>query len=244
MLRCGMRLSTTSINSSHSIASASRIINTREFASASRKPTVSKSKGHEILSPSASAKQHSDLTSFLDYAKRVGLDEKSSTFTGTRYEYLVAERLARYGFSLTRVGGASDFGIDLVGDWTMPSTSQSVRVLVQCKAGDQKAGPHFIRELEGSFVGAPPGWRGPGVLGLLVTERPATKGVRDALGRSRCPMAYFCCSGDGVVKQMQWNQRAEEEGLEGIDVALRRGGEGEDDDVVLVKNGEPLPIVE
>jgi hypothetical protein len=217
----------------------------REFASASRKPAASKSKpkGHEIY-PSASATQHSDLNSFLEYAKRVSLDEKSTTFTGTRYEYLVAERLARYGFSLKRVGGASDFGIDLLGDWTIPSTSQTVRVFIQCKGGYQKTGPHFIRELEGSFVGAPPGWRGSGVLGLLVTERRATKGVRDALGRSRSPMGYFCCTADGVVKQMQWNQRAEEEGLVGVDVALKRGSEEGEDEVVLVKNGEPLPLVE
>ncbi|KAL7921118.1 hypothetical protein ACQKWADRAFT_321616 [Trichoderma austrokoningii] len=190
---------------------------------------------------------HSDLASFLAHAKRTGLDEASTTFTGTRYEYLVAERLARYGFTLTRIGGASDCGIDLVGHWAVPATTpaKTLRVLVQCKAGTRAAGPHFIRELEGSFVGAPPGWRGSGVLGLLVTERQTTKGVREALARSREPMAYVCCTAGGVVRQMQWNQRAEEEGLEGVDVALRRGvGEEEEDEIVLMKGGLPLPMVE
>ncbi|KAK1252881.1 hypothetical protein MKX08_004068 [Trichoderma sp. CBMAI-0020] len=219
-----------------------RLINTftRDFASASRKSTTPLSRSRTLETP-----QHWDLASFLAYAKRTGLDETSPTFTGTRYEYLVAERLARYGFSLRRVGGASDFGIDLVGDWTIPSTAKSLRVLVQCKAGSRsKAGPQFIRELDGSFVGAPPGWRGSRVLGLLVTEKQATDGVRDALTKSRSAMAYFCCTGrEGVVKQMHWNQRADEEGLEGIDVALRRAGE-EEDEIVLVKDGLPLPIVE
>ncbi|KAL7784904.1 hypothetical protein V8C37DRAFT_395070 [Trichoderma ceciliae] len=243
MLRCGITFNSTGINRNRLITTAIRVI-TREFASASRKPAASKSKPRQIY-PSASATQHSDLNSFLDYANHIGLDEKSTTFAGTRYEYLIAQRLARYGFSLKRVGGASDFGIDLLGDWTIPSTCQPVKVLVQCKAGVQRTGPHFIRELEGSFGSAPPGWRGPGVLGLLVTERKATKGVRGALGRSQFPMGYFCCSGDGVVKQMLWNQRAEEEGLEGVDVGLRSWGSGEEDsEVVLIKGGEPLPFVE
>ncbi|RFU73158.1 hypothetical protein TARUN_9097 [Trichoderma arundinaceum] len=242
MLRRGVNFNFRDISWNRPVANASRVI-TREFASASRKPAASKSNAREVY-PSGSTKQHSNLASFLEYAKRAGLDEKSTFFTGTRYEYLVAERLARYGFSLQRVGGASDFGIDLLGHWTIPSTSQTVRVLVQCKAGAHKKGPHFIRELEGSFVGAPPGWRGSGVLGLMVAEREATKGVRDAVGRSNLPMGYFCCSRDGVVRQMLWNQRAEEEGLEGIGVGLRRGSGEKDSEVVLMKNGEPLPFVE
>lgn len=235
MRHWNVKLGTINNNQNH------RIINTftRAFASASRKSPTPTSK-----SKSLETSQHSDLASFLAHAKRTGLDETSPTFTGTRYEYLVAERLARYGFSLTRVGGASDFGIDLVGDWTIPSTSRTLRVLVQCKAGS-RVGPQFIRELEGSFVGAPPGWRGSRVLGLLVTEKQTTKGVRNALTRSRSAMAYVCCTGEeGVVKQMQWNQRADEEGLEGIDVALRRAGEEEEDEIVLMKDGLPLPIVE
>lgn len=239
MLRHGIISNPTGIIWNHATANVSRMI-VREFASATSKPS---SKLHGIY-PLASTRLHSDLDSFLEHSKRRGLDEKSTVFTGTRYEYLVAERLARYGFSLRRIGGASDFGIDLVGDWTVPSTSRTIRVLIQCKGGDQKAGPHLIRELEGSFVGAPPGWRGAGVLGLLVTESRATKGMRDALARAPVPMGYFCCSGAGVVRQMLWNQRAEDQGLEGVDVALRRGGDEQDsDEVMLVKDGEPLPFV-
>lgn len=217
------------------------VINTFTRSFASRKstpPSAPPSTPSSTLAKSKSL-EHSDLASFLAHAKRTGLDEASTTFTGTRYEYLVAERLARYGFSLTRVGGASDLGIDLLGHWTVPSTATTLRVLVQCKAGS-RAGPHFIRELEGSFAGAPPGWRGPAVLALLVTERQTTKGVRDALARSRAAMAYVCCTAEGVVRQMQWNQRADDEGLEGVGVALRRG---DDEEIVLVKDGLPLPVV-
>ncbi|KAK1256213.1 hypothetical protein MKX07_008472 [Trichoderma sp. CBMAI-0711] len=186
--------------------------------------------------------QHSDLASYLDDAKRRGLDEKSTLFTGTRYEYLVASRLARYGFSLTRVGRTSDYGIDLIGEWTIPSSSSSsasppaikIRVLIQCKGGGgQRIGPHLIRELEGSFAGAPPGWRGGGVLGLLGQQQQQQE--KEEKGEEE--------GGGGKVRQMLWNRRAEELGLEGVGVGVRRGGGGEGDEVVLVRNGEPVPFV-
>lgn len=248
MPRYGILSNVTSIIRSHATVKVPRMMPAvRGFASATTS-TKSKPKQHNSSSSSPLASltpQHSDLESFLEDAKRRGLDEKSPIFTGTRYEYLVAERLARYGFSLRRIGGASDFGVDLVGEWTVPSsTTPAIKVLVQCKGGIQRVGPHMIRELEGSFAGAPAGWRGQGVLGLLVAEKTATKGMRDALGRAGMPMGYFCCEGeDGVVSQMLWNQRADEGGLEGVDVALRRGGGKDVGEVVLVKNGEPLPFV-
>ncbi|KAJ7721958.1 hypothetical protein DFH07DRAFT_760221 [Mycena maculata] len=64
--------------------------------------------------------------------------------------------------SLRRVGGKSDGGIDLMGWWWLPpaeSEPQNVpdalpprrrlRVLAQCKAEKKKAGPHYVREMEG-----------------------------------------------------------------------------------------------
>lgn len=196
-----------------------------------------------LIYPSPPTSQHSDLATFLAYAKRSGLNPKSTVYVGTHYEYTTAESLSRYGFSLQRIGGSSDYGTDLLGEWTPPSTSQSLRVLLQCKGGTQKTGPHHVRELEGAFAGAPVGWRGAGVLGLLVSERDATKGVRDALGRSRWPMGYICCSREGLVKQMLWNQQAEEHGLEGFGVVLKRYDENKDPELVLSRNGSILPIL-
>ncbi|CAH0048648.1 unnamed protein product [Clonostachys solani] len=213
---------------------------TRWFCAA--KPRLSE----KLLYPeNRTASHHRDLPTFLAYAKRSGLDEKSTVFVGTHYEYTIAAALSRYGFSLKRVGGASDCGVDLLGTWTPPKTKRAMKTLVQCKAGAQRAGPNLIRELEGAFVGAPVGWRGSGVLGLLVSERPATKGVRESMGRSRWPMGYLCCSREGVLKQMIWNHRAEEEGLEGFDVATRHvdGQEGEEE-LILLRNGVVLPLLD
>ncbi|KAG6041016.1 hypothetical protein E4U41_006211 [Claviceps citrina] len=206
-----------------------------------RKPR--KQAADKLTHPDAPSPHHSDLASFLSYAKRTGLDEKSTVFVGTHYEYTVARSLLRYGFLLKRIGGASDYGTDLVGNWTLPaaaaSSPLSMRVLVQCKAGSQRVGPRHVRELEGAFVGAPVGWRGVGVLGVLVSECAATKGVRESLGRSRWPMLSMCCSREGTVSQMLWNQRAQELGLEAYGVSVRHGGLG---DVVLMHSGRAIPL--
>lgn len=172
----------------------------------------------ELAYPNSPSSNHNDLPTFLDYASRIDLDPKSTTYVGTHYEYTVGSSLERFGISLKRIGGRSDYGIDLLGTWETPSSSEPLKVLVQCKALARKAGPNLIRELEGTFVGAPLGWRGEGVIALLVTQKPATKGVRESLGRSRWPMGFIMCSGEGKVSQMLWNRRAEEEGLLGMGV--------------------------
>jgi hypothetical protein len=181
------------------------------------------------------ASNHHDLPSFLDYASRVGADPQSSVYVGTVYEYTVQSALARLGMSLKRVGGKSDFGIDLFGTWNIPSAASSLKVLVQCKARGTKSKPSEIRELEGAFVGAPSGWRSTGVLGFLVSQQEATKGVREAMGRSRWPMGYVMCSGKGRILQMLWNRKADDEGLLGVGVTVKYvGGDREDKEIILI----------
>lgn len=197
----------------------------------------------ELIYPESPTSNHNDLPTFLQYAERSGLDPKSTTFVGTHFEYVVANSLSQLGFSLRRIGGSSDFGIDLLGEWSVPSSDRPLRVLVQCKS-IQRPGPHLIRELEGAFAGAPPGWRGSGVLGLLATEKPATKGIRDALGRSRWPMGFISCSRAGYLHQMLWNHRAEQEGLEGMGVGLKYPGDGGERQLSLTWKGKHLPSVE
>ncbi|KAH6856731.1 hypothetical protein B0I37DRAFT_368195 [Chaetomium sp. MPI-CAGE-AT-0009] len=196
--------------------------------------------------PSAPSPHHHNLSTFLTYAARTNLDPHSTFYVGTHFEYTALDALARYGLALRRVGGAGDHGIDLLGVWThLPgagagAVSAPIRVLAQCKAV-QRPGPHLVRELEGAFASAPAGWRGGGVVGLLVTEKPATKGIREALARSRWPMGFVACSRAGVVEQFLWNRRAEEEGLEGVGVGMKYGGGGKE--LVLTWKGRNLPFV-
>ncbi|KAI9718560.1 MAG: hypothetical protein M1812_004011 [Candelaria pacifica] len=167
------------------------------------------------------SKEHNDLPSFLAYASRVRLRPTNPTYVGTHYEYTVASSLRRLGFSLTRVGGRSDLGIDLLGDWTLPAFDSPLKVIVQCKAINRVLSPNAVRELEGTFVGAPAGWRGPDVIGVLTTPKNATKGVYDALGRSKLPLCFIMIGLGGRMEQCLWNAAAREKGLEGVDVTLR-----------------------
>ena len=195
----------------------------------------------DLVYPDSQSPNHHDLPSFLEYASRTEMDPKSTTYVGTHYEYTVENALERLGMSLKRIGGKSDYGIDLLGTWPVPSAPQPLKVLIQCKAFARKIEPSQARELEGAFVGAPTGWRGSGVLGLLVSQKSATKGVREALGRSRWPMGYVLCETDGKILQMLWNRRADQEGLEGIDVSLKyAGGDKTEKEVVLMWKGDPI----
>lgn len=190
--------------------------------------------------PDSLSPNHHDLPSFLEYASRIELDPNSTTFVGTHYEYTAQAALEQLGMSLKRIGGKSDLGIDLLGTWQLPSTLEPLKVLIQCKALAKKMEPAHARELEGAIVGAPMGWRN-GVLGLLVAQKSATKGVREALGRSRWPMGYVLCGADGKIQQILWNRRAEEEGLEGIGVGLKyEGGDATQKEVFLTWKGEPI----
>ncbi|KAF3482821.1 uncharacterized protein GIQ15_02145 [Arthroderma uncinatum] len=194
--------------------------------------------------PASPTSHHHDLQSFLDYAKRTSLSTQSTTYVGTLYEYTVLQSLQKHFINATRIGGRADSGIDLVGTWSLPPSSSAhpLRLLVQCKAVKAKVGPNLIRELEGTFSGAPVGWRGEGILGMLVSTREATKGVRDALIKSRYPLIWVLADLDGPIRQFLWNRRAAEVGLEGLGVEVRHGGEADPmkKTVVFTWNGEEL----
>ncbi|PGH06238.1 hypothetical protein AJ80_08207 [Polytolypa hystricis UAMH7299] len=186
------------------------------------------------IPPRSPTSNHHDLTSFLSYAARTSLSPTSTTYVGTHYEYTVLETLRHLSLDLTRIGGRQDLGIDLVGTWNLPSSPHPLRVIVQCKALKAKVGPNLIRELEGTFPGAPVGWRGEGVLGILASTKEATKGVRDALAKSRYPLMWILAELDGEIRQALWNRRAGEIGLEGVNVEVKYTGEGDPHSKALV----------
>ncbi|KAF2089721.1 hypothetical protein K490DRAFT_21584, partial [Saccharata proteae CBS 121410] len=166
------------------------------------------------------SENHHDMKSFLEYAERVGLSHNSTSFVGTHYEYTVLENLKRLGFAFVRTGRASDQGIDLQGAWHVPELSSPLRALVQCKV-TKKLSPSYIRELEGAFTGMPAEWREGEYIGLLATTQHATKGVTEALTRSRWPMGFLNIKEDGVVMQFLWNASAAARGLEGLGTTIR-----------------------
>lgn len=166
-------------------------------------------------------KGHNSLPTFIDYANRTKLSPFSSFYIGTHYEYTTALSFMRLGFSLLRVGSKNDAGIDLIGHWVLAPVSEPLPVIIQCKSRTISVSPSHIRELEGSFRGIPPSWKGKPVLGLLVTTRKATKGTLEAISRSPWPMGFVLMSRHGLIQQFVWNRAASDRGLEGVGVSLR-----------------------
>ena len=180
------------------------------------------------LLPPISQKHH-DLASFLAYADRTAMNTTSTVYRGTHFEYTVADTLRTFSFTLHRTGRSNDLGIDLMGHWTLPvqEHGRTIPVLIQCKAA--KTTPAMVRELEGAYVGAPAGWRGDGVLGVLVSTQAATKGVSAAIQRSRWPLGMMQITREGEMKQFIWNAVAAQIGLDGLGVAVRYASKPSED---------------
>jgi hypothetical protein len=199
--------------------------------------------------PPAPSQNHHDLPSFFSYAKQTALQEMTTTYVGTRYEYTVLSTLRRFAFDLERIGGRDDAGIDLVGTWHVPGRELApFRVIVQCKALKTKLGPNLVRELEGAFRHSPVGWRTSDKVAILVSPREATKGVRDTLRRSPYPLFWMMMEDDGVLRQVLWNSKVEELGLASLGVEARYtqlADTASDDrprpDVVLTWDSDDIP---
>ncbi|KAI9865818.1 MAG: hypothetical protein M1824_000078 [Vezdaea acicularis] len=209
--------------------------------------------------------RHHSMTSFLAHATATSLSKASTVYIGTLYEYTVLASLRRLGFTLTRTGGRSDRGIDLRGHWTIPSLARnstkagenpsnpletlkannSIPVLLQCKALRRTSSPSTIRELEGAFAGAPTGWRNENTVAILVSMKPATKGVREAVGRSGLPLAFCMVDGEGVVRQLIWNRWVSQKMGEQFGVGLRYTVRGEEtsEEIVLTDKGRVIQDV-
>lgn len=185
--------------------------------------------------PSPPSQHHDNLPQFLAYATRICLPETSTVYVGTHYEYTVLQSLRRYALALHRIGGRDDAGIDLAGTWHLPEheLERAVRVLVQCKALKAKLGPNLVRELEGALRQAPVGWRTGQTVGMLISPREATKGVRDALARSSFPLFWMMVERDGTLRQALWNARVEELGLGALGIETRYSTAADVDSGVL-----------
>lgn len=109
-----------------------------------------------------------------------------------------------------------------------------IRVFVQCKALKTKLGPNLVRELEGTFhttaaASTSDGGGGGGKVGILVSPREATKGVRDAMARSAYPVFWMMVERDGTLQQALWNSKVEELGLGLLGVETRFGNYNNND---------------
>ena len=77
------------------------------------------------------------------------------------------------------------------------ATAPPIRVAIQCKrfapSSKSSLGPSLVRELEGAIRRRHSGLADAGgLMGILVSTRPATKGLREALRDCRLPMGWIC----------------------------------------------------
>jgi hypothetical protein len=97
----------------------------------------------QILKRYISSKK--SLSSFLEQTDK---DITSTVYKGTLFELQTLETLSTTaGMKLEHVGGRSDRGIDLRGQWF-----HNINVLVQCKNTKQGCTPDHIRELIGTVA--------------------------------------------------------------------------------------------
>ena len=159
--------------------------------------------------------------------RSISTASRSSVHVGTSFEHLAALTLRRFAFSLTRVGGARDRGIDLIGTWSPPSRgeapqsqsqqspqdvpTQNIPVVVQCKSISRTV-PAWVRELEGAVAGAPP-YLGDRVFGMLVGKGKITSGILEVMNSSSKGLIWAQLVDEkrlerpcGRVEQMLWNR--------------------------------------
>lgn len=113
-----------------------------------------------------------------------------------------------------------------------------------------------MRELEGSFRQSPGDKTtttsndnavGGGKVGILVSTREATKGVRDAMARSAYPLMWMMVERNGALQQALWNAKVEELGLGALGVEVQYGADGSGSDsttkgnIALTWDGEEIP---
>lgn len=124
---------------------------------------------------------------------------------GAAYELACQRALQRmFGAVLGHSGGANDGGVDLAGWWAIQGAGR-LRVLVQCKAEAKKAGPAYVRELEGTVVRAAWDRTVPGrahdtaamPVGVLASVSGFSRAALIHAQSSRAPLALIHLAGAG-----------------------------------------------
>lgn len=143
--------------------------------------------------------QNNELLNFLKQKK----DVTSNLYKGTLFELQTLDTLRNVaGMTLTHVGGKSDGGIDLRGQWY-----NDINIIVQCKNTKQGCTPDHVRELMGTVM-ANTTPRKP-VLGILSTAyvKPFTRDVMQHFNASPLPLGLATVQ-DAKLTSLLFNKKA------------------------------------
>lgn len=130
----------------------------------------------------------------------------STVSVGTAYEMAVHHTLARQlQFELSRVGGAHDRGVDLMG---VTRTPHRLSLVIQCKCESKKLSPRHVRELQGTLVQHLDS-SGTTMALLASSQGFTSKTVAEALA-SRLPLSLVHIATNGTLHNCIFNNAASE----------------------------------
>ncbi|CAB4395561.1 unnamed protein product [Rhizophagus irregularis] len=183
-------------------------------------------------------KEHKDLESFLLIKD---INTESSVYKGTLYEYETISCLQKnFGMITSRVGGASDSGIDFRGGWNLPN-GQKLKLVGQCKNYSNKCPPSSVRELEGVVSGL----TSENTFGILSSKSGFSHEAINRFKASVCPLIMVSVINNGKkCKSFVWNKSCEKF-LDGLEVTTKFSKSDVCDDIlegepILLYNGKPF----
>lgn len=157
---------------------------------------------------------HHDLASFIAYSA-TAYKTSNPYQVGTLYEYQTLMALRNLlGIQVKRCGGPDDRGVDLRGDWRLPSSQMAI--VVQCKASKKKCGPEYIRQLGGVVVSEERELKMP-TLGILSSQvgftalaiRQASAAAASSSTTSGIPLALCTIQDENTISGIVLNHAAE-----------------------------------
>lgn len=141
------------------------------------------------------------LSTFL---KQTDKDVTSTVYRGTLFELQTLESLSNStGMMLCHVGGKSDGGVDLRGQWF-----NNINIIVQCKNTKQGCTPDHIRELMGTVIASTS--QRKKTVGILSTvgHRHFTHDVIAHFNTSPVPLGLATIK-DTTLKTLMFNKKAQ-----------------------------------
>jgi hypothetical protein len=147
-------------------------------------------------------KEKSPLTNFL---KQTDKDVTSTVYRGTMFELQTLESLqTTTGMRLEHVGGKSDGGIDLRGQWF-----NNINIIIQCKNLKTGCTPDHIRQLMGTTVIFTT--KKQKTIGILstISHRHFTRDVLSHFNSSPVPLGLATVQ-DTTLKSLMFNKKAQD----------------------------------
>lgn len=156
---------------------------------------------HQIIRRLSTADKQSQLAQFL---KQTDKDVTSTVYRGTLFELQTMTSLEKTtGMTLQHVGGKSDGGIDIRGQWF-----NDICIVIQCKNLKMGCTPDHIRQLMGTTVISSS--KKTKTIGILstISHRHFTRDVLSHFNASTVPLGLATVQ-DTTLKSLMFNRKAQ-----------------------------------